>query len=164
MQNGVMLVLSISNTSVNVSSIGSLLSRLSKTSIDNELCRNEKDRRSYTMQLRPLMADNVKKQISNMSEMSYCNLKEEACCHFEKGRAGAKTFRTGGCNRSMTLNDDVISGKYGDSDGVCDICNYHHNVIVISLEGGDHIRTKPFSKNKATIMKAKPASPDFLGD
>ena len=122
---------------------------------DYYLLRNQKSRRSLTLQLWTSLADNVKVKVSNLSEMSYCYLKEEACCSIEARRR----TKAGERYRAMTLNDDILSGKYGD--GVCDICNYHHNVIVIELEGGNHIRTKPFPKDKTTIAKARRGLLDF---
>jgi hypothetical protein len=137
--------------------ISSLLPILSKTSIDNDyLLRNQKSRRSYPLQLRPFMADNFEIKIPHLSTLPHRNLTKETCRHSEARRAK----ETGGKrNRAMTFNDDVLTGKYGD--GVCDICNYHHNIIIIELESGNHIRTKPLRKDKTTIAKTRPGLTSF---
>ncbi len=137
--------------------VSSLLPLLSKTTIDNknELCGNQKDRRSHKMQLRPFVADNLKKQIPHLSKMPYRNIQEETFSNSEKRGSGTKAVRDGaeGIITIMTFSDDVLAGNY---DGLCDICNYHHNVIIISLEGGGHIVTRPFPKEPTIVAKVKP--------
>jgi hypothetical protein len=93
-----------------------------------------------------------------MSKVPYHNIQEETRYSSQKRRAGAKAVRIG-AEGMMTFNDDVLVSKYNDncnSISVCDICNYRHNVIVISLEGGGHIITKPFCKERTAVAKAKP--------
>jgi hypothetical protein len=133
--------------------VSSLLPLVSKTTIDNknELCRNKKDRRSYPLQLRSPVADDFKKQIPHMSTMPYRNIQEETCSNSEKRRAGARAGRIG-ADRINMLNDEVLAGKW---DAICDICNDYH-FMVISLEGGGHIVTKPFRKERITVAKTKP--------
>jgi hypothetical protein len=141
--------------------VSSLLSLLTKMTIDNknELCRNKKDCRSSKMQLRPSMADNFKEQIPDMSQMSCGHLKKEACCLFEKGTAGAKAAGIGGHRISMS-NDEVLEGKW---EAVCDICNDYH-LMVISLENGGHIVTKPFPKMRTTVAKVRAGLADLFSE
>jgi hypothetical protein len=40
------------------------------------------------------------------------------------------------------------------SNNICLICGGDHDVLVISLENGGHIVTKPFSKDKGSTVKA----------
>jgi hypothetical protein len=134
--------------------ISSLLPFLIRTTINNDhLLRDTKGRRSLALQLWPSLVNNFEIKISDLPTLSHCDIEKET-----RGRIEARRRKeTGGCNRPMTLNDDVLAGKY---TGVCDVCDYHHNVLLIELESGNHIRTKPFSKGKATIKKARP---DLLG-
>jgi hypothetical protein len=120
-----------------------------------DLLRNSKGRRGSALQLRSFVAHNFAVEISDMSPLSHSNIAEEKPSSSEARRRKETGERY---NRAMTFNDDVLAGKY---PGTCDICNYHHNVIIIELENGNHIRTKPFSKHKTTIAKTRPGLLDF---
>lgn len=41
------------------------------------------------------------------------------------------------------------------NNSLCNICGGDHNVLLIPLENGSHIVTRPFPKEKATKVKVK---------
>jgi hypothetical protein len=62
--------------------------------------------------------------------------------------------------RILIDNKPRNSGQLSDysnqsvSNNICLICGGDHDVLVISLENGGYIVTKPFSKDKGSTVKA----------
>ena len=71
------------------------------------------------------------------------------------GLGPAKRPSLGSCRDNKPQNKGPLS-TYSNgvvSNNICHICGGDHNVLVIRLENGGHIITRPFSKEKSTKVK-----------
>lgn len=71
------------------------------------------------------------------------------------GLGPAKRPSLGTCRDNKPQNNGPLS-TYNNgavSNNICHICGGDHNVLVIPLENGGHIVSRPFPKEKATKVK-----------
>ena len=73
-----------------------------------------------------------------------------------KGGLGpARKPSPGTCRDNKPQNNGPLSTYSNESasNNICDICGGNHNILVIPLENGGRIITRPFTKEKVTRVK-----------
>ena len=66
----------------------------------------------------------------------------------DKKNSGLVSAKRPNQRRHGNYTNDIVS----NISSLCSVCGGDHNVIVIQLENGGHIITRPFSKEKATKL------------
>jgi hypothetical protein len=64
-----------------------------------------------------------------------------------------KKYGLGSAKRPSHYGVGINNNESVFNNSLCHICGGDHNVLVISLESGGHITTRPFPKEKATRVK-----------